>query len=135
MIACALGGLVLLATKEMLWGQFGDAGEGTDLNQLFTIMGCTALALLICMGWRLFQERESRTFSANSPARLFRELCAAHKLQRSSRRLLKRLAEARGLTSPSLLFVEPEHFDEATLPANLSASAKDLRQLSERLFG
>jgi hypothetical protein len=133
MNACVDG--MVLASQEMLWGRFGDASAGTNTNHLMTIMGCTALALLLCMGWRLINEREARTFSSNSPARLFRELCAAHKLQRSSRRLLKRLAEARGLTSPAILFVEPEHFDEATLPANLSASAGDLRQLSERLFG
>jgi hypothetical protein len=127
---------MLLASEEMhrVWGHFGDAREGANTNHLFTIMGCTALALLICMGWRLFKEREARTFSSNSPARLFRELCTAHKLQRSSRRLLKRLAEARGLTSPAMLFVEPEHFDEATLPASLSASVRDLRQLSAQLF-
>jgi hypothetical protein len=72
---------------------------------------------------------------SNSAAQLFRELCRAHGLSHSHRRLLKRLATARRLTSPALVFVEPKHFDTTNLPASLLPSAKELQHLSAQLFG
>ena len=69
------------------------------------------------------------------PVALFRELCRAHRLNRSRRHLLKNLASARGLANPVLVFAKPECFDIADLPPHLKTAAAELRQLRLQLFG
>jgi hypothetical protein len=129
--------LILLASQEEMhrvWGRFDNERPGITASQWIIVIGVVAIALLAGMVWQVARRRTTRTFSSDSSAKLFRELCAAHALRRASRRLLKRLAEARGLTNPAMLFVEPQHFEAKSLPAELKSSAKELRQISEMLF-
>ncbi|MCI0333328.1 MAG: hypothetical protein L0228_08915 [Planctomycetes bacterium] len=138
MTQISLTSLILLATREEMhrvWGRFDHERPGITANQWLIVVGVIACLLLTTLIYRVASRRSSRTFSSDSPAKLFRELCAAHGLNLYSRRLLKRLAQARGLTSPALLFVEPQHFDTHNFPAELKSSATELRQLRERLFG
>jgi hypothetical protein len=130
--------VILLASREEMhrvWGRFDHERPGVNPHHLLIVVGLIALALLIGIVWRIFQRRAALTFSTNSSKKLFRELCAAHKLKLGSRRLLRRLAEARGVTSPAMLFVEPELFDSQSLPPELRRSAPEIRLLSEQLFG
>jgi hypothetical protein len=93
------------------------------------VIGCIVL-LLVGRYARRFENRKS----FDSPPELFRELCRAHGLKWSSRRLLKRLAAEWELPSPALLFVEPERFSTARLPAEWRDDADRLESLRQRLF-
>jgi hypothetical protein len=47
---------------------------------------------------------------------------------------LKRLAAEWEMTSPALLFVEPERFNTARLPADWQPSANQLERIRQQLF-
>jgi hypothetical protein len=93
--------------------------------------------LLICIVL-LLVGRYARRFeilkSYDSPPELFRELCRAHGLNWSSRRLLKRLAAEWQMSSPAQLFVEPERFSTARLGAEWHEKADELERLRRQLF-
>lgn len=129
--------LVLFASRQEMhrvWGRFDHERPGISSGQWMIVIGVVALALLAGMVWRVAKRRSTRTFSADSSAKLFRELCAAHGLRRASCRLLKRLAEARDVANPAMLFIEPQHFDAKSLPGELKSSSKELRRIGEMLF-
>ena len=129
--------LLLFAARTDLprvWGRFDHQRPSFDWSQMLLIAGAMALAIAAVVVWHRLTGRSSKNFSLNSPARFFNELSSTHGLKFSSRRLLKRLAAARGLANPALLFVEPKHFDTTNLPDDLKSSAGELRQLRMRLF-
>ncbi len=70
----------------------------------------------------------------NDPKKLFREISRAHKLDRSSQRLLWQLATALGYTQPAEVFVTPSVFEANQLPGHLRAEQARFRALRERLF-
>ena len=128
---------ILFASRQEMhrvWGRFDNERPGTNTSQWMIFVGVVAFALLAGMVWRIAKRRSTTMFSSDSSAKLFRELCAAHGFSRASRRLLKRLAEARGVANPAMLFVEPQHFDAKSLPAELKSSAKELRRVHKTLF-
>jgi hypothetical protein len=98
------------------------------------LLAAVTLLVIVTVVWQTISTRRRRDFHYDSPPRLFADLCRAHKLNWSSRRLLKHLAAASGLKSPAMLFVEPEHFDMTNVPIALKASAAELRQLRQKLF-
>src|SRR4051812_11948030 len=117
-----------------LWGRFDNKRMTFDGNDLLIVGGVTLL-VLCAFAWQLIlRRRHQRDFWFDSTSRMFAELCRAHKLGRSNRRLLKQLAIARGLGNATVLFVEPDHFEATDLPPELKASASDLRQLRHKLF-
>lgn len=98
------------------------------------ILAAVTLLVIVAITWQTLSKRRRRDFEYDRPPRLFADLCKAHKLNRPNRKLLKQLAAARGLKLPAALFVEPEYFDMANLPAALQPSAKELRKLRHKLF-
>lgn len=98
------------------------------------ILGSVTLLVIITIAWQAIARRHKRDFDFNRPPRLFADLCRAHKLNRSNRRLLKQLAAARGLKIAATLFVEPDYFDMTNVPPALKPTANDLRQLRHKLF-
>jgi hypothetical protein len=129
-------GGALFAAKE--WT--GDLGEFKlkDLPDIgvyeLLIISSLTLLVVIAIVWRTASQRRRRDFEYNSPPRLFSELCRAHKLTWSNRRLLKQLAAARDLKCAATLFVEPDYFDLTNLPSELKPAAHELRQLRHKLF-
>jgi hypothetical protein len=126
----------LLATWQEstgIWGRF-DGQPATFSTFELVVLSAVALLLIGTLGWQLLPSRRRRDFRLNSPTRLFGELCRAHHLDRATRRLLKRLAAARGLKSPNVLFVEPDYFDVTNIPAALTVSTVELRRLRHKLF-
>jgi hypothetical protein len=100
------------------------------------------LLLLVGLFWslnalsRFLARRDKRQRPLyNSPRALFRTLCRVHKIDRPGRRLLKRLAAHRGLTYPAQIFLEPDAFNPAAMPAALQACAAQLTALQRTLFG
>jgi hypothetical protein len=111
----------------------GGAGD-THFTEMLCIMAAiVAVGVVLLLFERFVRNRHNRA-TYNSPNELFRELCRVHRLDRSSRRLMKRLAAERGLASPSFLFVEPEAFNLATLPATWEDYAEQVKQIHHQLF-
>jgi hypothetical protein len=95
------------------------------------IVGISLTLILIGRYFRRFE----RLKSYDSAPELFRELCRLHRLDWSSRRLLRRLAAEWEMTSPALLFIEPERFNAARLPVEWQEKSQDLERIRQRLFG
>lgn len=89
----------------------------------------TAVSLLCWFANRTVQRRRRY-----SHAGLFGQLCRLHNLDRSSRRLLRRLAGRHKLSQPARLLVDPRWLDSAAAPA-LPARRAELTALRQRLFG
>jgi hypothetical protein len=118
-----------------VWGRFDNQPATSGIPQWMLIMGATALLLaIIAVVHFVLTRRKRREFWHDNPMRLFRDLCRAHRLDSADRRLLKKLAAARGIEHANELFVEPHHFEAADLPPSLEASARNLRQLRRTLF-
>jgi hypothetical protein len=128
----------LLAARvdtHRVWGRFDHEEPGFSTNHLVVLVGIVLVLGIIAVVKRILERRATRTFTSDSSTKLFHELCAAHGLRRAARKLLKRLAEARGLKNAATLFVEPQYFDAGTLPMEWQSHASELRRLSLRLFG
>jgi|tagenome__1003787_1003787.scaffolds.fasta_scaffold20497348_2 hypothetical protein len=127
-------GIHLLATQDYSreWDRLGKLWNSGPYEVL--ILAAVTLLVVVTIVWQTFAKRRRRDFEYDRPHRLFADLCKAHKLNWSHRRLLKQLAAARDVKSPATLFVEPEYFDATNLPTPLQPSAKELRKLRHKLF-
>jgi hypothetical protein len=127
-------GIHLLAAQDYS-GEWERLGRLLDFgpNEVL-ILAAVTLLVIVTVVWQTISRRRQRDFEYDRPARLFADLCRAHKLNWSSRRLLKHLAAARGLKFPATLFVEPEYFDMTNVPPALKPSAAELRLLRHKLF-
>jgi hypothetical protein len=130
-----------LPIKIQLLASQDYSDEWSRLARLFSfisyellILVAVTLLVIVTVAWQTISRRRRRDFAYDSPPRLFADLCRAHKLNWSNRRLLKHLATARGLKCPARLFVEPDYFDMTNVPPALKSSAAELRQLRHRLF-
>ena len=136
MIGRAVHWMQLIAKHQEsagVWGRFDHQRADVGKIELILLIAVTLL-LAGTLIWQRISRRHQREFVCNSTSRLFSELCRAHRLDRSNRRLLKQLATALGLKYAALLFVEPEGFDMTSLPPALKSSASEIRQLRHRLF-
>jgi hypothetical protein len=136
--ATILRQLGLLAERPD-WERLGDHFRRgpTDFNS-YNLLAVIAIAAAFVLGIFLLQrfaQRRDHSKSYTSPTELFRELCRAHRLDRSERRLLKRLAAAWGLARPAYLFIEPDYFDTAGLPVEWQEDSHRVASIRERLFG
>lgn len=129
-----INGIQLLAAQDYSseWDRLRDLLSVGPYEVL--ILAAATLLVIVTIVWQVIFRRRRRDFDYDRPPRLFADLCRAHKLNWSNRRLLKHLAAARGLKFPAMLFVEPEHFDMTNVPSALKASAAELRQLCHKLF-
>lgn len=137
MIVVAMHLVPFTATLDQaggVWGRFDHQRPVFGAHELIILVSVAAL-LAGALFWEAIKRRREREFWFNSNSRLFAEMCHAHRLDRSSRRLLKQLAASRGLKNPAELFVEPDHFDTTNLPLELKPRAPGVRQLRHELFG
>jgi hypothetical protein len=127
-------GIQLLAAQDYSdeWGRLARLFSFVSYEVL--ILASVTLLVIVTIVWQTISRRRRRDFAYDSPPRLFADLCRAHKLNWSNRRLLKQLAAARGLKCPAALFVEPDYFDMTNVPPGLKPSAAELRQLRHKLF-
>jgi hypothetical protein len=119
-----------LSQTHHVWGRFDHERPTYNLGYVLAFLaaaGILVAAAIVLIRWR-------RSFRTNSKRSLFRELCRAHRLPASSCRLLMRLAAARGLSNPSLLFVEPRYFETNNLPQPLHAAKSELQRVHGLLF-
>ena len=129
--------LTLLAQYSK-WQRLGDGlhrskprAELSDLLPIVIIMGIIALA--IAVGVQLYK-RHDYSKPCDDPRKLFRQLCSAHKLNFSSRRLLLQLASALEMQHPATVFVTPSAFRVSELPPKLQAQQAALQALAKKLF-
>jgi hypothetical protein len=119
---------------QAVWGRFDHERPGFTLTHLWILLGIAALLASVAVASYRSSRRSRRDFDVDSHAKLFRELCRAHQLPFAGRRLLKRLAAARGIAEPARLFIEPKHFDPVDLPADLLRAAGKIQRIRDRLF-
>jgi hypothetical protein len=125
---------MLILAARSVWGRFDHERPRFDATHMWTILSIAALVVGLAVVSYRSSRRARREFDVDSATKLFRELCRAHRLSFGNRQLLKRLAAARSLSDPALLFVEPRHFDITHLPDQLRQSAEQIRRLRDRLF-
>jgi hypothetical protein len=123
--------LLAASSNGQVWGRFDHQPPAYDNGELLTILTLAVLFITVI----LLLIRVRSIFQTDSKRGLFSELCHAHGLKASSRRLLTRLAAARRLKNPSLLFVEPAHFESSNLPHAMQHAADELQLLRDQIFG
>jgi hypothetical protein len=97
------------------------------------------LAVVACAGfavWLLARQAQRllRRWLHNHPGQLFGQLCRAHRLDWTQRRLLRRLAKSHGMAHPVRLFLEPERFTSAASNPELQPFLDPLDRLRRKLF-
>lgn len=128
----------LIFARQWNMRELGKGFHGIDAkeNAVQTLI-VGAIIVVICVGL-LIIDRYARSKklarSADDPNELFQDLCRIHRLNRSSRRLLKNLAAECELEVPAVLFVEPEQFSAAKLPPEWHQRSSELDDLRKRLF-
>src|SRR5262245_24402886 len=99
----------LVAVKPdsgIVWGRFDRQRPHFGNAELAVIIGATSLLVITILVSYYRSRRNKLQFLRNSSSHLFGELSAAHRLDRTNRRLIKRLAAARGQKNSAALFVE-----------------------------
>ena len=126
----------LLADAEMfrsLNQQFSGQNFRFGWSHVAVILLIVAAAASII--WLLNRlSRDDRQQIRNNPRGLFRELCRAHGLSLTHRRLLDQLASYQQLADPARLFLEPERFEPARLGPVLEPHQARFAALRDRLF-
>ena len=117
-----------------VWGRFDNQRAGFGAAEWSVLIGASALLLAFVATSYFLAKRKRSEFLHNSPRRLFHDLCRAHLLHLRDRRLLKKLAAARGVKNAAELFVDPKYFDAADLPHSLQSTAAEIQQLRHALF-
>jgi hypothetical protein len=130
-----LGTALIASSVRPIWGRFDHERPKFETSDMWMLVSIAALLITAAVVAHRSSRRGQREFTHDSPRLLFWELCRAHKLPLASRRLLKRLAAAHGVSDPAILFVNSTHFDPASLPANLQPAADQIRTLRNQLFG
>jgi hypothetical protein len=129
--------LLLLARRQDLRGMsegFRSRSMGDNAAEVAVVAGVLVVICIVLLLIGRYARRFENVKSYDSPAELFRELCRAHGLDWPTRRLLKRLAAEWDLAHPASLFVEPERFNPAILPATWNQHADELERLRAKLF-
>lgn len=81
--------------------------------------------------WECFRRQTVRRDA--TPQSLFRDLCAAHELNRKERALLEALVERKNLEHPAVAFVVPALLRE--MQTESGPEAADYARLARKLFG
>ena len=134
--AAILANLLLARAGRLSHMGSGFRGRRARLETSDVLVGLAIIAGVSAVVWLLWYVnlRQQGGGKRSRPLMLFLELCRAHGLRFSERWLLWRLARAVRLRDPARLFLEPERFDTAGLPAVLRLRAAQLTRLRERLF-
>ncbi len=112
---------------------FREAEQNFRWTNVLLVVAVPAVVALIT--WLLVRYFKSRDYgNYHHPGRLFRELCRAHQLDRTSRHLLSQLAKERELAHPAVLFVEPRHFELHGLNDHWQSRQPTLAALREQIF-
>ncbi len=127
----------LLAQKSR-WQHMGDglyrSGPRAELSDLWPLLIVLAVIGVATALGVLIYKRRDYSLPCDNPHKLFRQLCAAHKLSFTNQRLLLRLATALAMPQPATLFVTPSAFASNDLPPQFRKQAQRIEALGQRLF-
>lgn len=123
------------ADSFMHMGQrFQQHARSGRVGSILVLIGL--LALVILAAWLLTRYIQYRDGSGSaSPRALFAELCRAHRLDWTARRLLSQLARYHQLGSPARLFVELHFFRTDHVTGALRQRRTEIRSLRDKIFG
>ena len=129
---------VILLGQFSKWQRLGDGfrrtGPGLELIDFLPAAIVLALVVVGIVVAVKFYKRSDFSKPCDDPGKMFRQLCAAHKLDLGSRRLLMQLATAREMAHPAVVFVTPTAFHADDLPTSLRQEEARLEELAARLF-
>jgi hypothetical protein len=127
---------LLLAQSRLSAAGIGSR-RGLPTVEATTVLFLAAAVILgifiACVVWG-FARRVARRDNS-SPHVLFHELCRAHQIGWSDRRLLRDLASYHELPHAAGLFVEPQRLAASGLDPALTDRAPEILRLQARLFG
>ncbi len=128
----------LLFAEKANWQHMGDGlhrGRGRiDLIELLPLgIVLAAVAIVIFLVVKV-RNHNDMTQPCDDPNKLFRELSFVHDLDRASKKLLWRLADALHLDQPADVFLQPAYFQGDQIPEELHGEEEELELLLERLF-
>ena len=130
-----LGTVLIASGVRPIWGRFDHERPKFETSDMWMLVSIAALLIAAAVVAHRSSRRRRQEFTHDSPRLLFWELCRAHRLPFASRRLLKQLAAAQGISEPAMLFVDSSSFESAGLPAALQPRANEIRTLRNQLFG
>lgn len=129
--------LLPLAQREV-WSRLGDRFSGKNAqfsaSDWAMLIGVVLLAVAFIWGLRWIQQLQAGRRTSNQPRHLFDDLCAAHRLTRRERRLLRRMAVEAGFEVSAQLFLSPECFEDRDLAAECGIDSATLLELQHKLF-
>lgn len=126
--------MMFLAMTDLLVGQLDLRLRSTldtrsAMIVLTVVAGVGLVALMVRWYWNRYDYRKHR-----SAAALFAELCRAHQLSWSERRLLSQLAVMASLNPKAVLFVNPDVWARVLPRIPDPSYRQQLEQLRLRLF-
>lgn len=134
------GTFQIVATLGQLsrWKHLGDGFRGSrnrvDWVEIWPYLLVAIAITAAVAAWIAYRRRHDFSRRTNDPARLFRELCVMHQLNRTHRTLLWSLAEELEYAQPAQVFLTPSAFEPSRLPPPLQKHAGTYQVLRERLF-
>ena len=134
MTPCALAHIVAQASPVMHLGDRFRPGQasGNGVAVGLILLAAAGGLALVWLAIQALNRRRQRV--RHSPWRLFRDLCAAHRLTRRQRQLLRRLAQAQQLAQPAVLFLDPRAWDIARLGSVDGWTRQELEALQRQLL-
>lgn len=129
----------LASLSPLLAQRLSDLGRrfrhgGSNLDATQVIVFVVAIGALIG-GAYILSRYVNDNRPCNHPGKLHRELCRAHKLSWSDRRLLNQVAACHQIEMTASLFIAPDLFDPSGLPPQLQKRRDQIQQLRARIFG
>jgi len=115
--------------EERFGGRQARLDSGDVINGLMLLAVAAAGVAILA-----YVARKDSAGAFNRPWALFRELCKAHKLTLSQRRLLAKLARYHELKDPARLFLERDLLASRELPPQLAARSEEVAVVKEKLF-
>jgi hypothetical protein len=127
-----------LLAQYSKWQRMGDGLHRSrgraDFSDLLPYLLGIAVVCAIIAAVVAYIKHNDLSQPCDNPNKLFRELSRAHGLDRSSQRLLRRLASYAGLSQPAMVFLTPTVFDEDQIPDELYEEEERLSELHDWLF-
>ena len=108
-----------------------------ELAELLKLLPYGIALAVVGIGYYVYRrlaKRNDFSLPCNDPHKFFRQMCAAHKLNFGSRRLLLQLAAAWEMPHPAAVFVTPSAFRVNDLPPQLRKEEARIHELAAKLF-
>jgi hypothetical protein len=129
---------LLFADRGTLLREMGREFRGerakVDYTDVLLVIAATIAAVIVFWLLARFAALREGRGPVNNPKLLFNQLCQAHGLSRSQRRLLMQLGDQAQLTPAPAIFLRPELFDRALADPQFGPLHGDLATLRRRLF-